>query len=136
MRWLEIRKANILPRFRERFEELGVEIVRAYFTQPIGVVVWEDDGGRWTVEALHEPMQLWLREQYDRAERKESWLITMEMAITILVATELFMSVSGFLLSAFKVNHPVLQEIESKSLVVMYLPHIAKLCTNCRVANG
>ena len=96
MRWFRIRKATILPRYREHFEELGVEIVRAYFTQPIGVVVWEDDGGKWTVHALHEPMQLWLREEYDRPERKETWLITMEIAITILVAAELVMSVLDF----------------------------------------
>jgi len=96
MRWFRIRKANIKPRHREHFEELGVEIVRAYFTQPVGVVVWRDDMGTWTVQALREPMQFWLREQYDRTERKETWLITMEIAITILVAAELFMSVLGF----------------------------------------
>jgi hypothetical protein len=96
VRWFRIRKANISPRYREHFEELGVEIIRAYFTQPIGVAVWEDDGGRWTVQALREPMQFWLREQYDRAERKESWLVTMEVAITIFVAAELVMSVLDF----------------------------------------
>ena len=96
MRWFRIRKAEIKPRFREHFEELGAEIVRAYFTQPIGVVVWEDEGGKWPVSALREPMQFWLREQYDRAERKETWLMTMEIAITILVAAELFMSVLDF----------------------------------------
>jgi hypothetical protein len=96
MRWLRIRKAKILPRYREHFEQLGVEIVRAYFTQPTGIAVWEDDEGKWTVQALREPMQFWLREQYDRAERKETWLITMEAAITILVASELVMSVLYF----------------------------------------
>jgi len=96
VRWFSIRKASIQPRYRQHFEELGVEIVRAYFTQPNGVIVWEDDGGRWTVGALHEPMQFWLREQYDSAERKDTWLMTMEIAITILVAAELVMSVLDF----------------------------------------
>ena len=96
MRWFRVRKASIKSRYRQHFEELGVEIVRAYFTQPIGVVVWEDDGGRWTVQALREPMQSWLREQYDCAERKDTWLLTMEIAITILVAAELLMSVLDF----------------------------------------
>jgi hypothetical protein len=96
MRWFRIRRANILPRYREHFEELGAEIVRAYFTQPIGTVVYQDAEGKWTVRALHEPMQLWLREQYDRAEREESWLITMEVAITVFVAFELIMSVLEF----------------------------------------
>ena len=96
MRWFRVRKANIKPRYREHFEELGVEIVRAYFTQPIGVVVWEDEERRWTVQALREPMQFWLREQYDHTERKDTWLMTMEVAITILVAAELLMSVLDF----------------------------------------
>lgn len=86
MRWFRVRKADIKPRYRQHFEELGVEIVRAYFTQPIGVVVWVDGEGKWTVQALREPMQSWLREQYDRTERKETWLVTMEIAITVLVA--------------------------------------------------
>jgi len=96
VRWFRIRKAEIQSRYREHFEALGTEIIRAYFTQPIGVVVYEDAEGKWTVQALHEPMQLWLREQYDRAERKETWLITMEIAITIFVASELIMSVLDF----------------------------------------
>ena len=95
MRW-RVRKAEIRPDYRQHFEELGVEIVRAYFTQPIGVVVWEDKGGKWPVGALREPMQLWLREEYDRAEQKDTWLMTMEIAITILVAAELFMSILDF----------------------------------------
>ena len=96
MRWFRIREAAVARGFRERFEELGVEIVRAYFTQPIGTTVYEDAGGRWTVQALHQPMQVWLREQYDRAERKDTWLMTMEIAITVLVAAELFMSILDF----------------------------------------
>jgi len=30
----------------------------------------------------------WLTEQYDRAERKETWNLTMEAAITLLVGIE------------------------------------------------
>ena len=96
MRWFRIRRGELLPHYREHFEEIGVEIIRAYFTQPIGVKVYTDDKGDHTVRELHDPMQLWLREQYDRAERKETWLITMEIAITIFVASELIMSVLEF----------------------------------------
>ena len=96
MRWVRVRKANIDLRHRQHFEELGVEVVRAYFTQPVGVVVYEDEKGKWPVGALREPMQLWLREQYDSTERKDTWLMTMEIAITILVAAELLMSVLDF----------------------------------------
>jgi hypothetical protein len=37
----------------------------------------------------------WLTEQYDRAERKETWSITMEVAITVFVAAELFSSIAA-----------------------------------------
>jgi len=37
----------------------------------------------------------WLTEQYDRAERKETWSMTMEAAITVFVASELLISLAG-----------------------------------------
>lgn len=37
----------------------------------------------------------WLTERYDREERKETWQIAMEGAVTILVAAELVMSFVG-----------------------------------------
>ena len=96
VRWFNVRNANIDENYRQRFEELGVEIVRAYFTLPSGTLVWEDETGVRVVRDLRVPMQSWLREQHDRTERKDSWLMTMEIAITILVAAELVMSVLGF----------------------------------------
>ena len=93
MRWFRIRKANIDQNFRDHFEEFGVEIVRAYFTQPVGTPIWRDAGESvTTVQDVRQPMQLWLREQYDRAEKKETWLITMEIAITLFVFFELIVS--------------------------------------------
>jgi hypothetical protein len=38
----------------------------------------------------------WLTEQYDRAERRETWSITMEAAITVFVAFELMFSILAF----------------------------------------
>jgi hypothetical protein len=96
MRWFLIRKAKVSRAWREEFESMGVEIVRSYFTQPRGTIMFENEGGQWSVQQLHQPMQVWLREQYDRAERRETWLIAMEIAITILVAAELAMSILDF----------------------------------------
>lgn len=97
MRLLRVRKANIKEYYRAHFEELGVEIVRVYFTQPNGTIVWTDPKeGHFTVLNVHEFMQPWLIEQYDRAERKENWNMAMEIAITVLVAAELMMSVLNF----------------------------------------
>ncbi len=92
MRWIHIREADINQRYRQVFEELGVEIVRAYFTQDIGVPVYEDDKGRLTVGNLREFMKPWLREQYDIQERRESWNLAMEVSITLFVALELGLS--------------------------------------------
>jgi len=39
----------------------------------------------------------WLTEQYDRAERKETWSLTLEAAITVFVAFELAISVMNFM---------------------------------------
>jgi len=39
----------------------------------------------------------WLTEQYDRAERRETWSITMEASITVFVAFELVMSILNFM---------------------------------------
>ena len=98
MRWIGVRKANIEKNFRDHFEEFGVEIVRAYFTQPIGTPIWRDAGKSvTTVQDARQPMQSWLREQYDRAERKETWSLTMEIAITVFVAAEVVMSVVGLI---------------------------------------
>jgi hypothetical protein len=98
MRWVGVRKANIEKKFRDHFEEFGVEIVRAYFTQPIGTPIWRDAGESvTTVQDARQPMQSWLREQYDRAERKETWSLTMEIAITAFVAAEVVMSVVGLI---------------------------------------
>ena len=93
MRWFRIRKAAFLPGFyRKQFEELGSETVRAYVTQPPGFVIDTHTSITPTVGQIRPQMQDWLREQYDRAERRKTWLITMEVAITIFVAAELFSS--------------------------------------------
>ncbi len=38
----------------------------------------------------------WLTEQYDRAERRETWSITMEAAITVFVLVELIFSLLNY----------------------------------------
>jgi hypothetical protein len=96
MRWFRIRRAEIIPEERQHFEELGTEIVRSYFTQGPGTVVYTDGKQRFTVNNLHPSMQLWLREQYDRAELRETWLITMEAAITTFALAGTIFSVLDF----------------------------------------
>lgn len=89
MRWFRIRTAKIDPQLRESFERYG----------PGGMLMALGDMNNF----LHQsqltkantvlvPLLKWLTEQYDRAERKETWNITMEAAITVFVLAELILS--------------------------------------------
>jgi len=51
--------------------------------------------GLW-VEAVRDPLLSWLTEQHDLAERKETWGLTMEAAVTIFVLAELCFSVVNY----------------------------------------
>jgi len=97
MRWVSIRKASIPKDARDIFERFGPAVISIILfsgfsgpqeTEP-QKVIYGNSGNRKHAEA-------WLTEQYDLAERRESWLITMEVAITLLVATELVFSILNF----------------------------------------
>jgi len=49
------------------------------------------------VSIHNSAVMAWLTEQYDRAERKEGWTLVMEAAVTVLVAAELFFSITNFI---------------------------------------
>ncbi len=95
MKWFRIKRAEINPELRELFEERGLETVRLYVAIP-DWTMRRRDGTVVPREELRKPMMLWLKEQYDGAERRETWLITMEIAITVFVAAELLMSILDF----------------------------------------
>jgi hypothetical protein len=100
MSWIRIRKASIPPLERQTFERFGSPIVAG--------ILYGGSGGE--ERRLTEPQQTvlfgefqsrehaaeWLTEQYDRAERKETWLITMEVFITLFVFADLLISLWRF----------------------------------------
>ena len=91
MRWFRIRRANIPPLVRTTFEYYGSTILALYITNNALFNLPE----LWSIYQKMETRRYfldWLTEQYDRAERKETWSITMEGAITIFVAAELILS--------------------------------------------
>jgi hypothetical protein len=92
MRWFRIRKAQVSPEFRQYFEERGVETMRAYVAVP-HYSITEPDGTVVTERQIRPQLTPWLTEQYDRAERKETWSITMEFMITIFVGFDLVLSI-------------------------------------------
>jgi hypothetical protein len=89
MRWIRIRAANIDPQLRESFERYGT----GGMIMALGDMNSFLHQGRLTkATTVLAPLLNWLTEQYDRAERKETWNITMEAAITVFVAAELILS--------------------------------------------
>ena|SRR5579863_2071550 len=96
MRWLRIREAKELdPELRKTFERYGTATMQTLLA--INSTMYRHQGNLVTVDHYVYELLSWLTEQYDRAERKETWSLTMESAITIFVAAELLFSVIGFI---------------------------------------
>src|SRR6266496_5664861 len=87
MRWFGIRDANIDPELRKTFERYGT----------VGMQIALGDMNHFVHQGMNvkaqdkmlEPVLSWLTEQYDKQDRKDTWLLTMEIAITIFVGAEL-----------------------------------------------
>ncbi len=96
MRWCCVPRAEIDTEIREALEQRGTETIRVLLLLPNSVL--ETAGGkRFTIDDAKAAILLWLKEQADWAEQRETWLITMEVAITFFVLAELVMSVVSFL---------------------------------------
>jgi membrane carboxypeptidase/penicillin-binding protein len=96
MRLIKIRRAQISTEDREMYEHFGVSFIQIV----LSVTNSFEYKGKFIQpgnQATQQSMLLWLTEQHDLSERKESWLLLMEIAITVLVAAELFISVYTFL---------------------------------------
>ena len=74
MRWFRVRRANLPAEERELFERAGTAVVAQVMTGglPYGVVVTPPLHRLYNVEVRGRAAE-WLTEQYDRAERKETW---------------------------------------------------------------
>lgn len=87
MRWIRIRKANIDLSLRATFERYGSATMQVLLG---GSSRWfYHEGTQQTVDSYREELLDWLTEEYDRADRHQTWSITMEAAITIFVLGEL-----------------------------------------------
>jgi len=94
MRWFGIQRATIKPEIRELLEQYGSETIRILLLAPNNVL--ENRDMRTTVADNRGDVLQWLKEQADREDRKETWLITMECAITVFVLVELVISIVVF----------------------------------------
>ena len=97
MRWFKIEQATIDPKLRKDFEMNGVMTVQMALANKGTGVIFQD--GIAQVLGAHAAAQaaLWIAEQHRKSERKETWSLTMEVAITILVAFELIVAVAELL---------------------------------------
>ena len=102
MRWFRIRKANIDPELRDTFERYGTVAMQLILATGAtfrhkGVAVQVDPTGlpepnQWILPSLLP----WLTEQHDKAERRETWNLTMEAAITIFFLIEILPTLFAF----------------------------------------
>jgi len=91
MRWFRIRNAKVDPELRETFERYGVATMQTI----LGTTNWFWHKGKGLLaQNVSDDLLPWLTEQYDRAERKETWSLTMEAAITFFVVAEVLLSIS------------------------------------------
>jgi len=90
MRWFRIRKAEIDPELREIFEQHGVATMQTLLASKSWF--WQK-GKSVFAQNVNEELLPWLTEHYDRAERRETWSLTMEAAITIFVVVEVLLSI-------------------------------------------
>jgi hypothetical protein len=94
MRWCRIRSVELEPLKRQILEQYGVQIVQLKLVN--GQDAWMAVEGK-SIRVDRQETLDWLTEQYDRAERKETWMITMEAAVTVFVFAELLFSVVGYI---------------------------------------
>jgi hypothetical protein len=92
MIWFRIRRAEIDPELRKTFERygtVGMQIALGDMNHFVHQGQTIKAQGR-TLDSLLS----WFTEQYDRAERKETWSLTMEFAITVFVLVELILDIT------------------------------------------
>ena len=90
MRWFHIRKAEIDFELRETFEQHGVATMQAILAT---TNYFQHKGQSLMAQNVLPDLLPWLTEQYDRAERKETWSLTMEAAITVFVVAEVLLAI-------------------------------------------
>ena len=97
MRWFRIRKAKIAPDLRQTFEQHGVGTMQSLLAAPDRLFVYQGQSA--SANQVRDGLLHWLTEQYDRAERKETWTLTMEAAIIVLIVVEIVLAIMGLLRS-------------------------------------
>jgi hypothetical protein len=93
-RWIRIRKADIDLELRKTFERYGVGTMQNLLAREGR---FRHGGNLTNVSMVENDLLAWLTDQYDRAERKEVWSLTMEVMIVIFVGIEILPSIIRFI---------------------------------------
>jgi hypothetical protein len=96
MRFFRIRAARIPDEDRHLFERYGSAVIGFMVASGAAPRAEELRPVYFTPERTVSAVA-WLTEQYDRAERKESWSILMEASITVFVLAEVAFSAISFI---------------------------------------
>src|SRR5258708_39957697 len=91
MRWLKIRKAKIHDALRADLERKGLALIQQWVVAGKIFQYKKAPSGLPEYAADYEVAD-WLTEQYDKTERRETWSLTMEVALTVFVLGELVFS--------------------------------------------
>lgn len=88
MRWFTIRTARMKDSsLRTTFEQHGLGTMQGLLAAH-DRMFWHQ--GQWrTANDVRPDLLAWLTEQYDIADLKETWNLTMEAAIVVLIVVEL-----------------------------------------------
>src|SRR2546425_13013649 len=94
MRWIRIRKPAIDPELPKTFERYGTATMQMILAT---TNYFQHLDKQLMAQNVRDDLLPWLTEQYDRAERKETWSLTMDAAITVFVAIEVLPSIIRFI---------------------------------------
>ncbi len=86
-----IRKAHIDHDLRQTFEQLGVPTLQSFLVNADRN--FDNEGHNASNSSVRKELLAWLTEQYDRAEIKETWNLTMEAAIIVLIVVEIVLAI-------------------------------------------
>jgi hypothetical protein len=94
MRWLQIREAKIDPELRKTFDRYGVSSLQILLST--NTTAFRHQGSIYSVGKFETELLDWLTEKSDETERRETWSLSMEVAITVLVGIEVLPTVVRF----------------------------------------
>jgi hypothetical protein len=90
-----VRRADIDPELRKTFEQYGVSVMQQLLVNQDHIFLHKNQ--QVTARGFSFVLLAWLTEQYDRAQRKETFNLLMEIAILVFVGLEVIFAAADFI---------------------------------------